>query len=250
MNRAARTVWLGRFEVVADDDQPTFWDRVASGTWEAGTFAALDAHVGPGTVVLDLGAWVGPISLYAAGLGARVVAAEADPAALDQLRRNLAANPDLAARVTVVPRAVAPLAGTVAFGARRKPGDSMSSILLAEAGRGWTAEAITPGELARLVEPAVRLFVKLDIEGGEYGLLPAMAPLLAHQYPVILVSFHPGILAEIGEPDPNGRLATALTPLSGWRAFAIGPGGPVDRGTVPDAVIWEPGVDTWLFRPR
>src|SRR3712207_221008 len=99
---------MGNRVIRVADDQPTFWDRVEAGRWEPETLAAIDRLVDHRTTFLDLGAWVGPTALYAAGIARRVVAAEADPAALDQLRRNLAANPGLAARIEVVPRAVHP----------------------------------------------------------------------------------------------------------------------------------------------
>ena len=141
-SRAAR---IGGRVVQVADDQPTFWDRVAAGRWEPDTLAVIDEIVDDRTTFVDLGAWVGPTALYAAAIARRVVAVEADPAALDQLRRNLAANPELAARVEVVPRAVHARDGHVTLGARRKPGDSMSSTLLGDAGRTWQAATLTPG---------------------------------------------------------------------------------------------------------
>jgi FkbM family methyltransferase len=216
-----RRIAVGGVSFNVADDKPTFWDRVAAGTWERGTLVALDQALEPGTTLLDLGAWVGPITLYAAALGARVIAVEADPAALVQLRANITANPDLEARIEVVDRAIAPEPGTVRMGARRRPGDSMSSALLAGAQRSWDAVAITPGELADLVGHPVRLVIKLDIEGGEYALMPRMGPLLARPDTALLLSFHPEILAESGVEDPAAATRAALAPLDGWEAFSI-----------------------------
>jgi FkbM family methyltransferase len=203
------------------DDKPTFWDRVAAGAWEPGTLAALDRVLDAETKLLDLGAWVGPVTLYAAAQGAHVIAVEADPAALVQLRANIAANPDLAARIEVVERAVAPQPGAVRMGARRKPGDSMSSALLAGAEQSWDAVAITPGELAAVIGRPARLVIKLDIEGAEYALLPALGPLLAQPGTALLLSLHPEILAENGVADPAAATRAALAPLTGWQAFSI-----------------------------
>ena len=66
---------IGGAKLRIADDQPTFWDRVEAGTWEPGTLAALAPHLGPETTFLDLGAWVGPLTLLAASRGARVLAA-------------------------------------------------------------------------------------------------------------------------------------------------------------------------------
>jgi FkbM family methyltransferase len=239
-----RRIALDRASFNVADDKPTFWDRVATGAWERGTFVALDQVLEAATTLLDLGAWVGPVTLYAAALGARVIAVEADPAALVQLRANIAANPDLAARIQVVDRAVAPQPGTVSLGARRKPGDSMSSALLAGAERSWDAVAITPAELAGMVGHPVRLVIKLDIEGGEYALLPRMGPLLARPGTALLLSLHPEILGESGAEDPAAATRAALAPLAGWEAFSIREGRvtPAD----PHQFGHEHGQE-WLF---
>lgn len=234
----------GRHVLRVDDDQPTYWDRVEAGLWEPETVAAIERLVGPGTAFLDLGAWVGALSLVAAASGASVLAVEADPAALAQLRRNVAANPDLAGRVEIVAKAVAPRPGPVRLGARRKPGDSMSSALLARAGTTWSAEAVTPKALAGLVPESRRLVAKLDIEGGEYALLPVLAPLLARPGTVLLVSFHPAILRESGDPDPSGTSREAFAALAGWRATPIGADAPAPSWHDPDATE---RCDTWLF---
>lgn len=250
---AVRKARLGRATIAVADDQPTFWDHVEAGGWEPATLALYEREVGPGSLVLDLGAWIGPLALYAAALGARVVAVEADPAALDQLGRNLAVNPDLAARITVIPRAVASGAGPVRLGARRKPGDSMSSVLLTDTPRdtpadtraSWTAEAVMPGELVALAQPGERLFAKLDIEGGEYALLPALAPVLDRPGVRLLISLHPAILAEAGVPDPTARALAALRPFERWRAEPVGRHGshPCPLSAASLAVC-----DTWILR--
>jgi FkbM family methyltransferase len=225
MPGAAREIRMRAAALRVADDQPTFWDRVERGAWEPEALALLEREVAPGTTFLDLGAWVGPTALYAASLGARVIALEADPVALDQLRRNLAANPALAARIEVLARAVHASEGSVAFGARRKPGDSMSSVLIAPGAVSWVAQTITPAALAARIGPAGRLFIKMDIEGGEYELLPAMRPLLERPDCRVLLSLHPGILAAV-QPDAAQREAAtrrALDAFAEFTAHALAP---------------------------
>ena len=242
----SRHIAIGSALVRVDDDQPTFWDRVAAGAWEPETIAAYEAETGPGTFVVDLGAWVGPLAILAAVRGARVLAVEADPAALDQLRRNLAANPDLASRVDVLARAVAADTGPVRLGARRKPGDSMSSVLLAGGATAWNADGVTPASLLAARRPGERVFVKLDIEGGEYALLPSLWPLLREAGATLLLSLHPEFLRESGEADPAGRGMSALAGAAGWPATRLDrpreASGPPTREELSTA-------STWLFRP-
>jgi FkbM family methyltransferase len=172
------------------------------------------------------------------------VAVEADPAALVQLRANIAANPDLAPRITVVDRAVAPQPGLVRMGARRKLGDSMSSTLLGGADRTWQIAAITPAELARLIGPSERLVVKIDIEGGEYALLPTLGPLIARPGTAVLLSLHPQILRESGAGDLIERTRAALAPFAGWNAFALDGVDVVPAS--PEHAAFAPCRD-WLF---
>jgi hypothetical protein len=113
----------------------------------------------------------------------------------------------------------------VAFGARRKPGDSMSSVLVGPGAATWTVATITPSALAARVGPAERLFIKIDIEGGEYELLPAMRPLLERPDCRVLLSLHPGILATV-LPDAAQREAMkdrALDAFADFTAHALAP---------------------------
>ena len=111
------------------------------------------------------------------------------------------------------------------FGARRKPGDSMSSVLIAPGAVSWVAETITPAALAARIGPGGRLFIKIDIEGGEYELLPAMRPLLERSDCRVLVSFHPGILANVMPEAASREAATrrALEAFEGFAAHALAP---------------------------
>ena len=254
MAPSPREVLVGTRRVRVADDQSTFWDRVEAGRWEPGTLAVIDRQV-HGATFLDLGAWVGPTALYAAGVARRVIAVEADPAALDQLNRNLAANPDLAQRIEVVPRAIHPHEGLVTFGARRKPGDSMSSILLADAEHRWTAATVTPHQLAGMLAPDESLVVKIDIEGAEYALLPFLKPLLDRAL-AILVSFHPKMLAAAVGSRSEGarRIRAALSAVSRFRAYPVASTGASKPSLAPLLVRWRlrsdlPGTD-WLFTRR
>lgn len=183
--------------ILTDDRQPTFWAKFEAGLWEPQTLALLDRLLTPQSTFVDIGAWVGPTALWSAFTARRVVALEADPAALEQFRRNLARNPELSRRIEVIDRALHPVPGAITMGARRKPGDSMSSILLAHGAEPdrpvWEAATITPGELADIIPLQEDLIIKLDIEGGEYALLPALMPLLQRAR-AALISFHPELI--------------------------------------------------------
>src|SRR5262245_59009134 len=109
---------------------PRFWEDHFSYDWEAGTKRVVDRFVDGGTFV-DVGAWVGPVSLWAATRGARVIAAEPDPAAYPSLFFNLRTN---CAKADLQRIAVSDHDGTTWLGTRTTWGDSMSS-LTAETGQ-------------------------------------------------------------------------------------------------------------------
>jgi FkbM family methyltransferase len=220
-----RRVRVGALEIAVADRQPTFWDAVERGTWEPLTLATLRAFCRPGVRFVDCGAWVGPTTLVAAGAGAEVIAVEADPAALEQLRANLAANPGLAGRVTVLPRALSVEAGEVRMGAGRKPGDSMSSLLFAEADAHWTAQALTPAELARLIGTDRPRLVKVDIEGGEYAIVPHLVPALNAPQSAVMLSLHPKILRQVhGDEGVLAATRQVLGAFAGWQAAVASEG--------------------------
>lgn len=218
---APRAVAIGAASFFVVDDKETFWDKVAAGAWEPDTLAAVGALAGPGTLLIDLGAWIGPISLMAAARGARVLAFEPDPRAFELLAANLAANPALAGAVRLHNRAAAPEPGRIRLGSPRKPGDSMGSILMAgNAAATWEADTLTSGDIAALADGAERIVLKIDIEGAEYALLPHLAPLLGPRTAAALVAFHPRLLQAAGHATAEiERLTDAATAVfAGYRA--------------------------------
>lgn len=234
---------LGRGFTVDAAREGAFWERFASGAWEPETLALLAERTGPGVQFLDIGAWIGPTSLFAAACGAEVVAVEADPVALVWLRRNLALNPALAARVRVFDRVLTAEGGAARFGTNRgRGGNSMSSTLHAEMATEWTLPAATPAELAAFAGPAARRFVKLDIEGGEYAVAPALGPVLAGAE-AVLVSWHPKVARAAGRSEARiaADSAACLGALGAFRALV-----PQGEGWAPAPPDPVPTGD-WLF---
>ena len=220
-----RMVNMQGLSVRIADRQARFWDRIERGTWEALTLATVRAYCSSGVIYVDCGAWVGPTTLVAAGAGARVVAIEADPVAAAQLAANLEANPELARQVTVVRRALSRGKGRVPMGSRREPGSSMSSTLFADAEAQWQADALTPAELMEMVDAACPLVTKIDIEGGEYDLVPTLVPWIERQQSAVQLSLHPKMLAEVRGADEVSRATLRiLRAFAGWTAYCANEG--------------------------
>jgi FkbM family methyltransferase len=204
------------------DFQSKFWASVNAGQWEAETFDLLDHCVTSDTVYLDVGSWIGPTLLYAASQARLSLGFEPDPTAYRALAANVALNPQLNP-IKLHPTAISARRGETRMGSASSPGDSMSSLLFAGATDSWPV-ALHPIEDYESVLPAgAPTFLKIDVEGGEYDLLPALAGFVRRWRPTIYLSLHPYFFMKPWHG--RGRLPQARGEISlflkTWRARAV-----------------------------
>ena len=57
---------------VDSTDYEYFWPAVNDGTWETDTYRIFDENIDNETLVIDIGAWVGPTVLYSAQLAKKM----------------------------------------------------------------------------------------------------------------------------------------------------------------------------------
>lgn len=171
-----------------------FWESVENGSWESDTFKILDYFLSANCYYLDIGSWIGPTALYAAQLAKHTYAFEPDPIAYQELEVNIRANKNAewASRLTIYNKAIAPSNGTIKLGSRGDGGDSLSSVLFLDENVNWKVEAVT---LEQFVESKKlqdeKLFIKMDIEGGEYEVIPRLKAAFYQYNIVLLLSIHP-----------------------------------------------------------
>ena len=185
-----------RFRVVLSSNLE-FWKSVEANTWEPDTFKVLDDFISPETYYIDIGAWIGPTMLYGAQLAKHAYAFEPDPIAFRELEVNLSLNKDAAwaSSVTLHHEAVAPKSGDLRVGSRHAGGDSMSSSLFSDGQVYWDVRAISFDDIVERYQLRRRkLFVKIDIEGGEYELIPRIKDALARCDVELCLSLHPDFL--------------------------------------------------------
>lgn len=72
-------------------DKQGFWRLVSSNIWEKETYDVLDT-IQTDEVVVDFGAWIGPVTIYASKLAKYVYAVEPDKSAFRLLRENVELN--------------------------------------------------------------------------------------------------------------------------------------------------------------
>lgn len=194
-----------------------WWQEVYP-TWEPQTFAIFDKFLDQRHVYLDVGAWIGPTVLYAASHARHVYCLEPDPEAFRVLQLNLAANPHYH-NITALNLALSDEDGESLFGGNGELGNSESTLLVREKGYGdrrgellrtandeeeakWRSAPVTrvQTKTIRALQTLYPLhecnFVKIDIEGGEEIVIPAIAGFLREHRPTLSLSLHWGYLTE------------------------------------------------------
>ena len=195
--------------VGAPHDWPTFWDDYDNGKWEPETKAVLERFLGLGTLLIDIGAWIGPVAMWALDLEARVFAMEPDPVAYEALKINTHG------RLRIRTARLA-LSDRIGAGLLANPhmGDSQSRL----SNEGTPVTTVTTEWLfADLLRPSL---IKLDIEGHELHVLPDLLALNAPTY----ISWHEPWW-DIQVPDEIRRSWFAnftLEPIrgDGWTGFS------------------------------
>jgi FkbM family methyltransferase len=205
-----RTVIHGQpFTVVSD--HVDFWHNVSRAIWEQHTYTFLSRWLTPSTVYFDVGAWIGPTALYAATRCKEVVCFEPDPVAYGTLLGNIALNGLHNVRTYCV--AMSDRFGVAkmsSFGAEL--GDSQTSLLNPGRSRN-SIDAVTVSWEAFVESAALGLpgVIKIDIEGGEFRLLPSMQGYLEKHKPILCLSTHAPFLGDNRRLDAMRLLRAALT---------------------------------------
>ena len=199
------------------------WDAFQDNTWESNTFSILDKFLRPDDIMIDIGAWIGPISLYAAQKVRTCYSYEPDPVAFQELSTNLKLNPALENKIFLHNAAITIDGRPVKLYSRWNHGDSGSSLLrrvkskntFVEVASNTFSEALAAHNLTAVD------FIKMDIEGGEFIILPSMIEYLKQYKPTLLISFHFAALCENYELKyfPHGilrRIYRTIDPNKKW----------------------------------
>jgi FkbM family methyltransferase len=197
-----------------DNQDAAFWDRVENDSWEPHTFSIFDRFLDAEHSYLDVGAWIGPTVLYGAFLARHCYAMEPDPLAYSRLRENVELNASIKNRISLSTQCLASTCGPVRLGNKTSSigGDSMSSLLFADGQVNWQVEGVTLERFFLDNHICDCSFIKMDIEGAEFDVLPAIAGYLAEHRPTLYLSLHPRFLAE-----PESKTAAIKKVLEGYR---------------------------------
>lgn len=214
--RGYQTITLGGARVRTDPDHIGFWRDVSRGRWEPDTFRFLEQALPPGSVLVDIGAWIGPTTLFAAQRCRHVYAFEPDPDAYRYLLWNLKLN--AAAHVVPFHAALGTETGLRRlWGAEGRLGTSTSSLLPATGQPSIAVAAISWADWMAQVRPGRIDAIKMDIEGGEFELIPALREYLAAERPALHLSLHATRLPDAEREAALDRLLRILSMYPDWR---------------------------------
>jgi len=219
-----------------------FWNHYEAETWEKSTFDIFDRFINVDTCFFDIGSWMGPTALYAAQTAKKVICIEADPVAFQELQDNIALNPSLGSKITIINKAISSTQDNVRMGARTAQGDSMSSALFSSDTNYWEVEAVTPQQLVdKTKNEYSNYFTKIDIEGGEYNLMPHLQSLIDVRNNTFFISLHPKFIEKnsfIRFFKTAYLTQKALLPFKGYKVSLV-------RNETVDYSFWVSQLVAW-----
>ncbi|MFP8644891.1 FkbM family methyltransferase [Priestia aryabhattai] len=172
------------------------WNKIRQNTWEEETFKILDRYLKSENSYIDIGAWIGPTVLYGAHKTKHVYGVEPDSIAFKELVTNVNLNPSISSKVTCINAAITEKSGNTNLYKRGKFGNSMSSLIPTMSHKCHQVRGITIHDLISENNIENVNFIKIDIEGGEYSLIPNLYEFLKSQKPTLYLSIHPRFLKE------------------------------------------------------
>lgn len=175
------------------------YDHINSGLWEPYTFEIFDYFTESNQNVIDLGCWNGITTLYLAYKSNIVYAFDPDTICFSELIKNIELNKEVKEKIIPFKKAISNVNGITNLYAREKYGESSSSIL--ERRRDLLSlnqiETITLDTFIQKYNIQHINFIKMDIEGSEFLILPSMYSALSKlNYPTLYISFHYNYLNE------------------------------------------------------
>lgn len=180
------------FTVAADRPEAAkFWRKANSGRWEADTFDFIRRHAGPDLTFVDIGAWIGPMTIFASKHAGRVIALEPDPVAHKDLVENVRLN---GGNVDIWHVGVDNSEGKLTLYAAAGLGQSTSSAVKVGGAEEINIPVVTFDQLSERVGDAKRVIVKIDIEGHEFTVADKLIAFAKRHNAPMHLSVHPRIL--------------------------------------------------------
>lgn len=202
--------------VAIDEEDRKFWTSYANNLWENSTLDIFDEFIDLHSDYLDIGAWIGPTALYGACKSRNAYAFEPDKLAFEKLKINKELNLQLEKKLHIFNYGIGKCTQKVKFYVG-EGATSTSSVLSNKYNKDnfYYVDFIdikTAIEQNNIEKEKIS-FIKIDIEGGEYEVLPSIISYFeeTRQCPAILVSTHaPFIIGDESDPAAKEKLFREL----------------------------------------
>jgi FkbM family methyltransferase len=200
-----------KFNIESDGDHygQEFWVSLQNRAWEPDTLDFLEREITPETILFDVGAANGSMTLIGASLGAKVIAYEPNPTVFQVCKVNLDLNPSLSEHVDLKMAAVSSFPGSLTF----ETGRNTAVITDISVGIHEDKNTKIPilslkNELEEFADWNKKILIKMDIEGAEFAILHEKSSLEAMRKcrAKLLLAIHPGFYRPLG----NSRLLRGI----------------------------------------
>jgi FkbM family methyltransferase len=183
---------------IIDDAMTTDWDSIIE-NYEPKTFKIMANLLNSKSVALEVGIDACQTTFTTALLSGKLIAIEPSSRSISYAKSILEANPNLTNRVTLIHGALSDSNEELIFAPNQRMFDDINfnQYSVPSSIKGYTIEAIE-----QMVQAKIS-FINMDIEGGEYIVLPAMKNWLKKRKPALLLSLHPGFLLSIKQKKRN-----------------------------------------------
>lgn len=173
-------------------ERAAFWRKAEAGGWEEATLRFVRDTTDADTTFVDIGAWIGPISLLAGARAKRVIAIEPDPVAARELEEIVALND---APIEIWHAGIDAAKGSLRLYAKTGFGDTMTSSLGDPAGEAIGVAAVTFDDISAAIADSVgKVVVKMDVEGHEFRVGEQLVAFARRHRAALNLSLHPAIL--------------------------------------------------------
>ena len=193
-----------------------FWKVYMGKGWEPETFKIFDEFLDKNHSYIDIGSYIGPSVLYGSQLAKHCFAIEPDPIAFQELKNNIELNDHLKPHITLSKYCISDSIGTAKFfvpNEKLEYGGGGSSSLLDWKNKKnfWEVQTTTLQQFIQSFSITDCNFIKIDIEGAEFDLIPSMSGYLKNQKPTLFIEIHLWALK-----DPMKKLDIMFQTLNGY----------------------------------
>tara|TARA_R110000751_G_scaffold94864_1_gene185175 strand:+ start:313 stop:1128 length:816 start_codon:yes stop_codon:yes gene_type:complete len=178
-----------------------FLEYVNDGNWEEHSFIIFDKYKSKKKVMLDIGGWIGVTPMYCSFDYKSVYAFEIDKEAITRFKANVDVNPKMV-NIHIIEKGISSYTGKGSLSTKGKFGDSESLVIELQEGN---EEALSQFQKDIIevdlitIEDAINKYnipvkdiglIKMDIEGAESIVIPAMETFLMNNKPPLYLSLH------------------------------------------------------------